>query len=107
MSLPQQRHISGNWIIGIAMPDLSPTDPKKYETRLEDALCSAICIIRNEAGIAETFDRKQAAANLRKWSDELIEESGIDFDAALDRISGPESMILLEGKIAEQKEKHE
>lgn len=60
-------------------------DREDYIGRLEDALCMAICIIRNEAGIADLNGRVVNAVTLRQWGDELIEESGIDFDAALSR----------------------
>jgi hypothetical protein len=52
-------------------------------TRLEDALCMAICIIQNCAG---TYDlNRMDGDTLRRWADELIAESGLDFDAVLMR----------------------
>lgn len=49
--------------------------------RLEDALCTAICIIRN---------CHKSGDNLRRWANELIEESKLDFDAALSRVNDKE-----------------
>ncbi len=57
--------------------------------RLEDALCTAICIIRNCAGIADIHCQK-SGDNLRRWANELIEESKLDFDAALSRVNDKE-----------------
>lgn len=56
-----------------------------YEKRLEDALCSAICIMRNESEIARMNGRDRASENLKRWTDELISESGMDFEAVLTR----------------------
>lgn len=66
------------------------SESETYIKRLEDALCGAISIIRNEAGIADISGRNEGASTLRRWADELIAESGIDFDAVLDRVKEPE-----------------
>lgn len=54
---------------------------RDYIERLENALCMAICIIRNEAGL-----KPQAIHDrLNRWCDELVAESGINFDEVLMR----------------------
>ena len=58
---------------------------KDYVTRLEDALCMAICIIKNEAGLKAINSQIGSAVRLNRWCDELIVESGIDFDVVLSR----------------------
>ena len=64
--------------------------PAEYITRLEDDLCCAVCAIRNGAGVAEITGRSTDAATLRRWADELVTESGIDFDVVLARVKDPE-----------------
>lgn len=53
--------------------------------RLEDALCTAICIIRNEAGTRLMNGQKQTGETLNRWCDELIDESRMKFDSVLKR----------------------
>ena len=53
--------------------------------KVEDSLCMAICIIQNEAGGKLINGQLESEQRLRRWADELIEESGIDFDAVLER----------------------
>ena len=57
-----------------------------YEKRLENALVSAICIMRNEAEVARINGRDRGTENLQRWANELISESGIDFEAVLKRV---------------------
>ncbi len=58
--------------------------------KMENSLCGAVCIIRNEAGLKSLHRNKQGECIMNRWADELIEESGMDFDAALNRVTGPE-----------------
>lgn len=52
--------------------------------RLEDALCMAICIIMNCEGLNRIQGNN--SGTLAKFANELVEESGMDFDAVLMRI---------------------
>jgi len=51
--------------------------------RIKKALVTAICIIQHDASVAGINGRTQTQENLNRWADELIEESGIDYDAEL------------------------
>lgn len=57
--------------------------------RLEESLCDAICIIQNEAGNKTLLTKGYSVqeTTLWQWAQELIQESGIDFNAVLDRIT--------------------
>lgn len=56
--------------------------------RLEAALCTAICIIRNEAGTRLINGQKQTGDTLNRWCDELIDESRMKFESVLQRTRG-------------------
>lgn len=58
--------------------------------KLEDSLCGAVCIIRNEAGLKMLHRNKEGENTLNRWADELIEESGMDFEVALSRVTDPD-----------------
>ena len=70
------------------------TDREAYIRQLEDALCGAICVIRNEAGLAQMRGCPGYGETLRKWSDEYEAESGLDFDTVLNRINDPHSKTI-------------
>lgn len=58
-----------------------------YVEKIENALVSAICIIQHEAGLSDTHDRVEHGIKLTKWGEDLKQESGIDFDLVLNRIT--------------------
>jgi len=66
-------------------------DREAYIKRLEDALCGALCVLRNEAGLAEMRGYPRYGETVRRWADEYESESGIDFDAVLCRVNDPHS----------------
>lgn len=68
------------------------SDREDYIRRLEDALCMAICVLRNEAGLAEMRGYPRYGETVRQWADEYESESGIDFNAVLCRVNDPHSM---------------
>lgn len=55
--------------------------------KIENALVSAICIIQHEAGLSDIHDHVEHGIKLMKWCEELKQESGIDFDLVLARIT--------------------
>ncbi len=50
--------------------------------RTENALAGAICIVRNDA----VYLGRERQAMRRRWCDEWIQESGIDFGAVMERL---------------------
>jgi len=83
---------------GYALVDKAPYEWMKREIErlnarvvvMEDSLCSAVCIIRNEAGLNMLNRDKEGENRLNRWADELIAESGMDFRTALSRVAEPE-----------------
>lgn len=58
-----------------------------YVEQIENALVSALCIIENEAGMSGVNGRVDHEIKLMKWCEELKQESGVDFDLILNRIT--------------------
>jgi hypothetical protein len=77
----------GRLQVAAAIEDIWPHQNvrNQYVTRLEDALCLAICIIRHDAGLSEMLGKHEIGKSRRTWCEEMIEESGIDFDSVHDR----------------------